>query len=151
VKSWLRERRRRRELRAWFRVSYYRERHEVYLKILAIMRMVRDHRSPVPGAPFWDVSGMVIKAGLFLSPCTIEVDSAMVADMLRAMRTDGLIERVHLPPKGTPEHMSCLHARYYLTERGDALLDTWWVHETLARFRPLPSPEHYGDLFVRDV
>lgn len=151
MKNPMRESRRRRELRRWFRVKYYRDRHEVYLRILAIMRLVREHRAPVPGAAFWDVSGMVIKAALFHSPCSIPVDAAMVADMLSAMRTDGLIKRVHLPPKGTPEHMSHLHARYYLTHEGEAFLDRWWVQETLAQFQPLPDPARYGDVYLVDV
>lgn len=115
---------RKRELKKYFVVRFFRERHEIYLRVLAIV-------GEVDGAT---ITGLAIYESLLQAPSKMQVDHPLAARMLQALRIDRLIEPVNAgAPSADPKLLGALHGRYRLTRQGRWVLDEWWVRRTLQR------------------
>lgn len=131
--GWLAEWHRQRELKKYFKVRFFRERHEIYLRIVAFIGTVSE--SPLAGVTLYDL--------LFEASTSLQVDMRLTARMLQALRADGLIEATTVPAPTDPRWMAALHARYRLTRQGIWFLEEWWVRRTLRRILgsgPDPAP-----------
>lgn len=125
------ERIREQHLEDHFVVAWWHEHHELYLRVLAIIPLLRDAR---------DRDGQVatiwIKMVLFAHPCrTVPTPTgALIKQTLLALRADGLIQRTD------PYGANSIASHYDLTIAGDRFLAEPWVQQTLATFPPLAVP-----------
>lgn len=114
---------RKRELEKYFRVRFFRERHEVYLRAIAILGMADE--KPLPGVTVYSI--------LSQNPGSVQVDMRLTARILKALHVDGLVEYAVLPPSDDLTPLGNLYARYRITRQGKRFLDQWWVRCTLQR------------------
>lgn len=131
--GWLTEWHRQRELKKYFKVRFFRERHEIYLRIVAFIETAGDKT----------LAGVTLYSLLFEVPNSLQVDMRLTSRMLQALRADGLIEATTVPAPTDPRWMAALHARYRLTRQGTWFLDEWWVKRTLQGILgsgPNPAP-----------
>lgn len=129
------EHRRKRALNKYFKIRYFRERHEVYLRMMVVLRMLVDKGD----GHTWRPSGMTVRNALFEAPGVVQVDDRLVARMLEALVADGLIEKDGTSPRISPKWMGWLYARYRVNYKGIWFLDQWWVQRTLDQLPKVPE------------
>jgi hypothetical protein len=114
---------RKRDLKKYFTIRFFRERHEIYLRAVAAIGAVEDKSVP----------GITVYSILFEAPTSMQVDMSLTARMLQALKVDGLVKTTAIPPPTDPPWMASIHARYQLTCQGEHFLDQWWVKRTLQK------------------
>jgi hypothetical protein len=133
---WLHPRRRelgdhRIQFEEYFWNPYWRERHELYLRVVGIISLTSSGGDE-------GVHVLRVKEALFRRPGQDRLCSAsLVTQALHALRADGLVRRVD------NDHPS-LMTRYALTRMGSRFLGQGWVQALLDTYAPLVPLESPG-------